>query len=211
VTAPHRAASHASQLPSLGTSASPLEGPRGSLSQRGLRRNPTLVYALAMEDKGEPIQSHVPPPGLTPLELAQDLLSRIDQGNKYARSKKHRFRSSSSTVRLISLLLTVSATIILGLQKLNVWTGIAFSLIAVVTTVNSLEPFFAWRSRWVLMEETQYKFYRLRDDVAYYLASNKPEELEETQIRQFFDRYQTIWDQLSNRWLEYRRASERND
>jgi hypothetical protein len=105
----------------------------------------------------------------------------------------------------------VSSTIILGLQTLNVWTGIAFSLIAVVTTVNSLEPFFAWRSRWVLMEETQSKFYKLRDDVSYYIASNKPEELEETQIRQFFDRYQMIWDQLSNRWLEYRRASERNE
>ena len=170
-----------------------------------------LVYALPTVDKGEPIQSHIPSPGLTPLELAQDLLSRIDHGNKYARSKKHRFRSSSSAVRVISLLLTVSATIILGLQTLNVWTGIAFSLIAVVTTVNSLEPFFAWRSRWVLMEETQYKFYRLRDDVAYYMASNKPEELEETQIRQFFNRYQTIWDQLSDRWLEYRRAGERND
>jgi len=175
------------------------------------RRNPPRVYALAVGDKGEPIQSDIPPPGLTPLELAQDLLSRIERGNKYARSRKHRFRSNSSTVRLISILLTVSSTIILGLQKLNVWTGVAFSLIAVVTTVNSLEPFFAWRSRWVLMEETQYKFYRLRDDVSYYMASTKPEDLEETQIRKFFDRYQTIWDQLGNRWLEYRQAFERND
>lgn len=163
-----------------------------------------------MGDKSEPIQSDIPPPGLTPLELARNLLSRIERGNEYARSKKHQFRSSSSAVRLISILLTVSSTIILGLQELNVWTGVAFSLIAVVTTVNSLEPFFAWRSRWVLMEETQYKFYRLRDDVAYYMAANKPEELEETEIKKFFDRYQMIWDQLSNRWLEYRRASERD-
>jgi hypothetical protein len=176
-----------------------------------VRWSPSLVYALPMANKGEPIQSHIPSPGLTPLELAQDLLSRIDQGNKYARSKKRQFRSSSSAVRLISLLLTVSSTIILGLQTLNVWTGTAFALIAVVTTVNSLEPFFAWRARWVLMEETQYKFYRLRDDVSYYIAANKTGELEEARIRQFFDRYQTIWDQLSNRWLEYRRASERND
>lgn len=163
-----------------------------------------------MTDKDEPIQSHIPPPGLPPLELAQDLLSRIEQGNKYARLKKHRFRASSSTVRLISLLLTVSSTIILGLQTLNFWTAIAFSLIAVVTTVNSLEPFFAWRSRWVLMKETQYKFYRLRDEVSYYIASNVPEALEETEIRQFFNRYQTIWDELGNSWLEYRRSSERS-
>lgn len=109
------------------------------------------------------IQSAVPSPGLTPLELAQDLLSRIDQGNKYARSKKRQFRFSSSTVRWISLLLAVASTIILGLQNLNVWTGTAFALIAIVTTVNTLEPFFAWRSRWVLMEDTQSRFYSLRD------------------------------------------------
>jgi hypothetical protein len=33
------------------------------------------------------------------------------------------------------------STIILGLQKLNLWTGVAFSLVAVVTVVNTLEPF----------------------------------------------------------------------
>jgi hypothetical protein len=89
----------------------------------------------------------MPKTGLTPFELAQDLVARIEQGNAYARSRKNRFRSSSSAVRMMSLVLTVTSTIILGLQKLNVWTGIAFSLVAVVTSVNTLEPFFAWRSR----------------------------------------------------------------
>jgi hypothetical protein len=168
------------------------------------------VYALTMRKSREPIQSEVPPPGLTPLELAQDVLSRINLGNKYVRSKKHRFRSSSSAVRAISLLLAVSSTIILGLQKLNAWTGVAFSLIAIVTTVNSLEPFFAWRSRWIVMEAGQAEFYRLRDELTYYIASNKPEELDEARIRQFFDAYQQIWDQLSNRWMESRRAFEQS-
>ena len=105
----------------------------------------------------------------------------------------------------------MSSTIILGLQKLNVWTAIAFSLIAVVTTVNALEPFFAWRSRWVLMERAQSRFYRLRDDLTYYIASNKPDQLEEVKIRTFFDGYQQIWDELSSRWLEYRRAADRSE
>jgi hypothetical protein len=164
-----------------------------------------------MGKSDQPIQSDVPLPGLTPLELAQDLLSRIDRGNEYARSRKKRFRSRSATVRLISLLLTVASTIILGLQELNVWTGTAFAFIAIVTTVSSLESFFAWRSRWVLMEETQSRFYSLRDDLTYYIASNKPDQLEESRIRQFFDSYQQTWDQLSNRWMEYRRASGRSE
>jgi hypothetical protein len=31
------------------------------------------------------------------------------------------------------------STIILGLQKLNLWTGVAFSLVTVVTVVNTLD------------------------------------------------------------------------
>jgi len=134
-------------------------------------------YALIMSNSDQPIQSAVPEPGLTSLELAQDLQSRIERGNEYADSKKRRFRRSSSTVRLVSLLLTVASTIILGLQDLNAWTGTAFALIAIVTAVNSLEPFFAWRSRWVLMEEAQSRFYSLRDDLTYYVASHKPDQL----------------------------------
>jgi hypothetical protein len=148
----------------------------------------------------------MPKPGLTPLELAQDLVARIEQGNAYARSRKNRFRSSSSVVRMTSLILTVTSTIILGLQQLNVWTGIAFSLVAIVTSVNTLEPFFAWRSRWVLMEEAQYKFYRLRDELTYYIAASQPDQLDESRIQKLFDEYQQIWNQLSNRWMEYRRT-----
>lgn len=148
----------------------------------------------------------MPQPGLTPLELARDLVARIERGNAYARSRKNRFRSSSASVRMLSLALTVTSTIILGLQHLNLWTGIAFSLVAIVTTVNTLEPFFAWRSRWVLMEEAQYKFYRLRDELIYYIAATAPEQLEESRLRRMFDEYQHIWVQLSDRWMEYRRT-----
>jgi hypothetical protein len=100
----------------------------------------------------------------------------------------------------------VASTIILGLQALNAWTGVAFALVAVVTTVNTIEPFFAWRDRWVLMEETQYKFYRLRDEITYDIASTNPDHLDQRKLREVFDDYQKIWDQLGSRWLEYRRV-----
>lgn len=153
-----------------------------------------------------PIQSAVPSPGLSPLELAQDLLSRIERGNTYARTRKKRFRRSSTVIRLTSLSLLVASTIILGLQDLKFWAGLGFALVAVVTVVNTLEPFFAWRARWVLMEETQYQFYRLRDDLTYYLASTSPNEVDPTKIRAMFEEYQQIWEQLGKRWLEFRRS-----
>ncbi|MGK4592749.1 DUF4231 domain-containing protein [Amycolatopsis sp. w19] len=157
-----------------------------------------------------PIQSAQPRPGLTPLELAHDLVERIEQGTKYARIRKRRFRTRSVILRVLALLLSATSTIILGLQNLNPWTGTAFALVAVVTVVNVLEPFFAWRSLWVLMEEGQYKFYRLRDELTYYIASTPPEELDQAVLRERFDQYQAIWDLVGNSWLKYRQADKAN-
>jgi hypothetical protein len=161
-----------------------------------------------MKPSDEPIQSAVPSGGLTTAELAQDLLFRIERGNVYARSRKNRFRVRSSSVKVASLVLSVASTIILGLQKLNLWTGIAFSLIAIVTVVNTLEPFFAWRLLWVLMENTQYRFYRLRDELTYYIAATPSDQLDEARIHSMFNEYQRIWDQLGNRWMEFRRVPD---
>jgi hypothetical protein len=144
---------------------------------------------------------------LTAVELARDLLARIDRGNAYARLRKRRFRWRSAAVRVASLILSGASTIILGLQNLDFWTGLGFSLVAVATVVNALEPFFAWRSRWVLMEETQYRFYRLHDDLAYYLASTPTEDLQQSRIDAMYGQYQQIWDLLGERWLESRRSA----
>jgi hypothetical protein len=160
-----------------------------------------------MRHPDKPIQSAVPQAGLTPLELAQDLLSRIDRGNHYARSKKKRFRRSSSIIKLISLAMSSASTIILGLQRLSLGAGIAFALVALITVVNSLEPFYAWRSRWVLMERTEHQFYSLRDEVTYYFASTPSDQLDTAKIKKLFDEYQRIWDRLGDRWSEYRRSS----
>lgn len=45
-------------------------------------------YFQCVKNSGPPIQSAAPKPGLTPLELAQDLVARIEQGNAYARSEE---------------------------------------------------------------------------------------------------------------------------
>jgi hypothetical protein len=149
------------------------------------------------------------PNGLSPLELAKHVLTRIDGGRAYARSRKHRFRWKSVAVRIGVLVLTATSTIILGLQNLNPWTGTAFSLVAIATVLGALEPFFAWRSLWVLMEEASYRFHRLHDELEYYLASVPPEEVDGTKVRAIFEDYQDIWSGLSNRWLQFREISDR--
>ncbi len=152
------------------------------------------------------MQSEPPRPGLGPLELAQDVLATIERANAYARRRKFRFRRRAVAIRMFALALSATSTIILGLQNLDGWTGTAFALVAVVTVVSALEPFFAWRSLWVLMEEVQYRFYRLRDELGFYVASTSPEELDVEVIRAKFGEYQRIWDLVGERWLEYRRT-----
>ncbi len=144
------------------------------------------------------------PSGLKPLELAHHLRDQIQRGHTYARSRKHRFRWKSVTVRLTTLVLSAASTIILGLQNLDPWTGTAFSLVAVVTVVSALEPFFAWRSLWVLMEEASSRFHRLEDELAYYVASTPAEEIDVEVVREMFGRYQEVWDSLSSRWMRFR-------
>ncbi|WP_341716279.1 SLATT domain-containing protein [Micromonospora sp. FIMYZ51] len=159
-----------------------------------------------MPNAQEPIQSEFAGPGLDPLALALDLLHRIERGNDYVRLRKEAFRRGAVIMRIAAVALSVASTIILGLQDLDFWAGLGFALVAVATVVNTVEPFFAWRARWVLMEESQYRFYRLRDDVMYYIASTQPGQIEVEKVRELFDQYQKIWDDLSSRWQEYRRS-----
>ena len=134
------------------------------------------------------------------------MLARIERGNAYARQRKWRVRRSSIAVKAVGLAMSAASTIILGLQNLNFWAGVGFVLVALLTVVNTLEPFFAWRSRWVLMEETQTRFYSLRDELSFYLAATPVDQLDPARIRAAFDDYQRIWGTLGERWLEYRRV-----
>lgn len=147
--------------------------------------------------------SHV---GLSPIDVALELREDINKGNRYARRKKRSFRGAASTVKLTSLALSAAATIILGLQNLGTWAGLGFSLVAVTTVINAVEPFFNWRSRWVLMEEMQYRFYRLRDDLDYYLSKTPPDQVATEQLDHFFETYQELWNDVSQRWLEQRHS-----
>ncbi|MFD9684648.1 SLATT domain-containing protein [Kitasatospora sp. NPDC059146] len=140
--------------------------------------------------------------GLTPTETSALLLDKIRRGHDYARRRKERFRRRASAVKLLTLALSAASTILLGLHR---WTDLAFALVALVTALAAAEPFFNWRSRWVLMEEAQYRFRRLSDDLEYLLASTTADGPTRHQLDGVFGRYQAVWDDLSRTWLERRR------
>jgi len=119
--------------------------------------------------------------------------------------RKTRFRVFSSGIKLLSLAISASATIILGLQDLTLWAGLGFALVALVTVINAVEPFFNWRSRWVLAEEAQYRFYRVKDDLDYLVATRPKEQLQIEDLDEFYKRYQENWSKFSEEWLQNRR------
>ncbi|MCO1655573.1 DUF4231 domain-containing protein [Pseudonocardia humida] len=102
-----------------------------------------------LEDRGEP------PELLTPRELALWVRAEALRGIRWAQPRKRRFRSAASVTRMVTLVLSAASTVILGLQDLDFWASLGFALVALSTVVTSVEPFFNWRSRWVLMEEAQ--------------------------------------------------------
>jgi hypothetical protein len=147
------------------------------------------------------------PAGLAPYEAALHLRAWVSSAVDYSEARKARFRILSSATKVLSLVLSGASTIILGLQDLNFWAGLAFSLVALTTVVGGVEPFFNWRSRWVLAEEAQHRFRTLREDLEHLVAVTQPQSLTLQSLEPLYSRYREVWDDFSRRWLEYRRGS----
>ena len=77
-------------------------------------------------------------------------------------------------------------------------------MVALVTVIGGLEAYFNWRSLWVLMEETQYRLNRIRDEMDYYIVTTPAADLELDRLRGFFAEQQDIWHHVSRRWVEFR-------
>ena len=121
-------------------------------------------------------------------------------------TRDRKFRRSATFLRVGTLLLSGGSTVILGLQDLDLWASVGFTLVALVTVVSSLESFFNWRSRWVLMEERLARFHRLRERLALQLGRTDPASLSYDDVASFFKDYSGIWESTSEQWLQQRRA-----
>jgi hypothetical protein len=145
------------------------------------------------------------PTGLDAPQTGELLISWCRDANGYSSSRKQLFKRSASFVWMLSLFLSAASAIILGIQDLNFWSSVGFILVSLSTLVRGFEPFFNWRSRWILSEEAQYKFYALEEDIKYHLATTKPADLNISDLMPFYDRYRAVWRDYSERWLESRR------
>jgi hypothetical protein len=126
----------------------------------------------------------------------------------WADSRKVRFRKQASRMRITTLVLTAGSTVVLGIPAIPDRTSIALPMVALVTLIGGLEPYFNWRSRWVLMEETQYRLNRIRDKMDYYLVTTPEADISRDRLHEFFKAQQEIWNDVSRRWIEFRKLDQ---
>jgi hypothetical protein len=126
----------------------------------------------------------------------------------WADSRKLRFRRRASRAKLAALALTAASTVVLGIPAIPDRAAIALPMVAIVTLISALEPFFNWRSPWVLMEETQYRLNRIRDEMDYYLVMTPEADLSSDRLRRFFTDQQDIWEDVSRQWIEFRKHDQ---
>jgi hypothetical protein len=71
-----------------------------------------------------------------------------------------------------------------------------------VTVINAVEPFFNWRSRWLLAEDAQSRFYRVEEDLEYLVATCPKETLSMEDLSALYRRHQDNWSHFSENWRE---------
>jgi hypothetical protein len=125
-----------------------------------------------------------------------------------ADSRKIRFRARASRTRIATLALTAGSTVVLGVPAIPDRTSIALPMVALVALIGGLEPYFNWRSRWLLMEETQYRLNRVRDEMDYYLVITPEADISRDKLDEFFKDQQEIWSDVSRRGIEFRKLDQ---
>jgi hypothetical protein len=126
----------------------------------------------------------------------------------WADSRKARFRTRASCAKVTALALAAASTVVLGIPAIPNRAAIALPMVALVILISALELFFNWRSRWVLMEETQYRLNRIRDEMDYYLVTTPAADLDRDRLRRFFADQQNIWCDVSRQWIEFRKLDQ---
>jgi len=146
-------------------------------------------------------------------EKVSFLKKQLSESIEYVRNDRHRNQRRASFIKMVSIVFSGSATILLGLQISGnppLLKEIAFVLTALVTLFSSLEPFYNFRGLWVEDERAEYQFHRLLDRIEFYIAGLKSNQIDPKQINEFNRNYQEIWVRLSESQLEQRQSNRYN-
>ena len=176
--------------------------PAQSILMRWIRRK-----SAAVKHKfASPPPRHELVSGLDDFELARMIRERLYEDKEYARVRRRQWRGLASVTRLGSLALSAAGTIVLGVAELGRLATIGFICSALVTTLGAIEPFFNWRSRWILAEEALAQWHQIEEGLALYVAQNPAKDLDRDIILNFDRERRAVWSHFSTQWLRERRV-----
>ena len=144
---------------------------------------------------------------LPPDALAAYVQVRLRGARRYVQAQRNVWRVLATTTHLATLALSAAATIVLGFAQLTGLGALGFIFSALVTTISAIEPFYNWRSRWVISEEALAEWYRIEEDLTIYVASNPAESLNTGQIMAFDQRFVGVWENFNRKWLQSRKGT----
>jgi hypothetical protein len=144
--------------------------------------------------------------GLNDADLARYIQTRVLAARAYTGSRRRVWRLGASWTHMSTLALSAAATIVLGVSQRDGFGHAAFALSALVTTAAAIEPFYNFRSRWVLAEEILADWYRLEEQLTMYLASTEAAKVDRAEILGFDAEYDRIWQRFSEQWVHHRRS-----
>lgn len=143
---------------------------------------------------------------LAPDALASYVQVRLRAARRYVQRQRNVWRALATTTHLTTLTLSAAATVVLGFARLTGLGSLGFIFSALVTTIAAIEPFYNWRSRWVISEEALAEWYRIEEDLTIYVASNPTKSLDTILIMAFDKRFVGVWETFNRKWLRSRRG-----
>lgn len=128
------------------------------------------------------------------------------------RNNRFKHKKKASFIKISTIILSGLVPILLGLQikgTEDIFKGCALIFGAIVTMLNALEPFFNFRALWLESESLQGEFYRLNEELEYYITGTPSNKWDKNEIDRFCDIYKDIWTKYSKTWMEHRRREEK--
>lgn len=147
-------------------------------------------------------------PAMSALDMAELVRGRLVADRSYARQQRRTWRALASVTKLLTLLLSAAATVILGIAQLDGLAQVGFVMSALVTTASAIEPYFNWRSRWVLAEEALHTWYQLEEDLTNLVARRDAQSLDREEVLAIDAKRQEAWDRFGEQWLRERRSGQ---
>ncbi|MCD1570746.1 hypothetical protein [Agromyces mediolanus] len=139
-------------------------------------------------------------------DLAEAVRTHIREAKEYARWRRSRWSQLATASQVVVFALSATATIATGFANLSWPANLGFVAAALVTTASALEPYFNWRARWVLADESLARWHALEDSLYFYVASTPASELSTSRILDLQEQNRQIWADFSSDWVSARRG-----